>query len=554
MIKPLPETRALACHNPATGDFIGSVPMASTADVMTARQELEKAAKLWRAKSLKQRIAILKQFQHVLIDSLHEITSVVNKDCGKSRQDALIEVFMVVDNLHTVLAKAPKWLKRERVPSGLQLTKRCYVEQRPIGTVAVISPWNYPFMLALQPMLMALLAGNTVMLKPSEVTAVTGQLIERLFKRVPDLAPYVRVLHGDGKVGAAVVASKPDLIYLTGSRATGQIIAREAAKNMIPYIFELGGKDPMIVLEDANLAAAAKWGVWASCFNAGQTCAGIERVYVVADVYDEFVRLAEKEARNFSVGYSDEIHSQYDMGPLSGERQAAIVDDHLEDALDKGAQVLCGGKRDELMMEPTVIVDVNHSMKMMNQETFGPIMPIMRVRDEDEAIKLANSSKFGLGASVWGGIGHATKVLDQIEAGTLIANDVIAHFASPLLPFGGVKESGNGRSHGKMDLLQFTNSHSYMLSLPPLPFDIAVRMRQPGHYRVGEALLKTVFGVTVQQKLEPVAMGIKSQKTQRAAKQALDKVGGPSGLAKGATASVALLGAGLLRRKKKRSA
>lgn len=244
MLQTANGTNAQTCHNPATGDFIGAVPIASKAQVERARAELRAVGGYWRDKPLKERIQVLRQFQAVLIESLDEITSVINKDTGKSRQDALIEVFITVDMLHNILGKAPKWLRREYIFPRLYLTKLCFTERRPYGTVAIISPWNFPFMLALQPLLTALLAGNTVMLKPSEVTAVTGQLIERLINKVPDMAPYVRVLHGDGATGAAVVASQPDLIYLTGSVGTGKKIAKVAAENLIPVIYELGWQRP----------------------------------------------------------------------------------------------------------------------------------------------------------------------------------------------------------------------------------------------------------------------------------------------------------------------
>ena len=536
MLKTMEQPSVTTCYNPATGDFIGNVPSTTDAQVMQAKAELDTAGVYWRQKPLKERSRILKQFQGVLIDSLDEITAVINKDCGKSRQDALLEVYITVDMLNNALKKAPKWLKREYIMPGLYLSKLCYTERRAMGTVAVISPWNFPFMLALQPVLTALIAGNTVMLKPSEVTAITGQLIERLIKQVPDLAPYVRVLHGDGATGAAVVASKPDLIYLTGSTRTGKAIAKAAAEHMIPVVFELGGKDPLIVLEDADVAAAARWAIWGSCWNAGQACAGTERVYVVNGVYNEFVQHAVAEAKKYSVGYDDEIKSRFHMGPLSSERQAAIVDEQLKDALDKGATVLAGGERNGLLMEATVLGNVDHSMKLMHEETFGPILPIMRVKDSAEAIKYANQSEYGLGVSVWGQIAHARKVASEVEAGTKAINDTMSHFAIPNLPFGGVKQSGNGRSHDKQDMLNFTQTESYAISVPPLPFDPAVIMRQPGNYRIGETLMKVSFGVTPAQRLAPIQQALESQKAKQLFEKASDMLPGKSAMAAAAAA------------------
>ncbi len=513
MIATKPD-RILECYNPATEIRIGSVEMSTTGQVNTAREDLRQATPLWANRSVKERVRVLRQLQKVLLDSADEITTIINKDTGKSRQDALIELFIVIDNLQQMSKRADKWLKRERISSGLYLTKQTYVEHHPFGTVAVIAPWNYPFLLAMQPVLTALLAGNTVMLKPSEVTGMVGVLIERLLKQVPELAPFVRVLHGDGQVGAAVVDSRPDLIYLTGSINTGRIIARAAAEHLIPTIFELGGKDPMLVLEDADLQAAAKWGAWGAFYNAGQTCISIERVYVVEQVYEQFLEYLLAEVEQLNVGYSDEIKDFHHFGPLSSERQLAIVEEHIQDALEKGARILTGGDNNGLFLQPTVLVDVDESMKLLQEETFGPLMPIVKVRDEAEAIRRANTSEFGLSASVWGEVGRIKQLLQKIQAGTVVANDVIAHFAVPLLPFGGIKQSGNGRSHGKQDLLQFTQTRSYMVSAPPHPFDIATQMRAPGNYRLGEAVMKMAFGVTLEQRLEPIDRLIKSGRTQ----------------------------------------
>src|SRR6185503_18881740 len=292
--------------------------------------DLRQAFPAWSAKPVRERIRILRRFQALLIDAQDEITAVLNQDCGKSRQDALIELFVTVDMLAQYCHHAPGWLKRQRVPSGLYFFKQCYVEHRPHGVVAVIAPWNYPLTLALPPMLSALLAGNTVILKPSEVTGATGVLIERLFQRLPELAPFVRVVHGDGRVGAAVIQSKPDYVFLTGSTPTGRKVMQAAAENLVPVACELGGKDAMIVLEDADLAAAAHWGAWGAFFNAGQTCMAVERVYVVGPVYDEFVRLAAAEAALFKPGYTPDVEGPYTIGPVTDPRQVKIIERHVD--------------------------------------------------------------------------------------------------------------------------------------------------------------------------------------------------------------------------------
>ena len=499
------ENAVLSFVNPATGTKFGEIPMTSPEAVQTAVQEMRSSFAIWSAKSVKERIRILRKFQTLLIDQRDNITAVLNQDCGKSRQDGLIELFVTVDMLAQYCRHAPSWLKRKRVSSGLYLFKKCFVEYRPYGVVAVIAPWNYPLTLALPPMLAALLAGNTVVLKPSEVTAATGKLIEQLVGQVPELAPFVRVVHGDGQVGATLTQAKPDYIFVTGSTTTGKKILQSAAADLIPVTLELGGKDAMIVLEDADVDAAARWGAWGAFFNTGQTCMAVERVYVVESKYDEFVRRSLDYARGFKPGYTTEFDSPYSMGPVTDPNQVNVIDKHLADAISKGARVLTGGKTQGMFYSPVVMVDVNHSMLLMQEETFGPIMPIMKVKDEKEAIRLANDNAFGLGASVWSrDVDHAKQVADQVEAASVIVNDSIAQFGIPMLPFGGTKDSGFGRTHGQEGLMQFVRPFSYAMGGVPIKWDIATIMRENGHYGLATAIMCFVYGTSLKQKLATI--------------------------------------------------
>lgn len=499
------EVETLPFINPATSAQFGDVVTATQHDVDLARREMAASAKIWAAKPLKERIVCLRKLQKLIVDELDEITAVINEDNGKSRQDALLELFVTLDLMTQYMKHASKWLGRQQVSPGLQIFKRCYVEQMPYGVTAVISPWNYPFVLTIPPIFSALLAGNAVIVKPSEVTGATGVMMEKLFSRIPELAPYVKFLHGDGRVGAAIVESNPDLIYFTGSVATGKKIAALVAENLTPVIFELGSKDPMIVLEDADIQAAAKWGVWGAFFNTGQACISVERVYVVESIYDQFLEAVLEQVKQLKIGYSPATDNKFDMGPFTFQRQIEIVADHLADAQAKGAKIAVGGERDGMFMQPTVLVDVDHTMKIMYDETFGPLMPIMKVDDELHAIQLANDSYMGLGASVWtNDLARAERVAHQLETGSVNINDTISHFGIPTLPFGGVKQSGNGRSHGKEDLLQFTYSKAYVVSPVPKPFDIATILRKPGTYGISKAVLKLFLGATPQQRVEAV--------------------------------------------------
>lgn len=507
-------SKTLSFVNPATGETFGQVAMATPADIARAMADMRRAAPEWAAKPIQTRVRILRQFQHLLIESADEITALLNRDCGKSRQDGLIEVFMTVNRLDEYLKHAVRWLSPYKVPSGLYFFKRSYVVPRPYGVVAVLAPWNYPFDLAMAPVLSALLTGNTVILKPSEVTAATGVLMESLFKRVPELAPYVRVLHGDGSVGAPLVASGPDYIFVTGSAPTGRKVLQAAAESLTPVALELGGKDAVIVLEDADVEKAAYWSVWGANFNAGQTCMAVERVYAVAPVYDAFVKHAVEFTRQLKMGYSCDLDCSNVLGPVSDPRQMRIIERHMEDARARGAEVLVGGKRNGMFYEPTVLVNVNHDMLLMKEETFGPLLPIVKVKDADEAVALANDSGMGLGGSVWSkNIHHAEAVAHRLEAASVLINDAISQFAMPMVPFGGVKGSGYGRIHGKEGLMQFTRPYAYVLGQPPLPFDLTVIARRPGHYQMLSLIMHVVFGTTLSQKLRPLTSRFKREPT-----------------------------------------
>jgi acyl-CoA reductase-like NAD-dependent aldehyde dehydrogenase len=293
---------------------------------------------------------------------------------------------------------------------------------------------------------------------------------------------------------------------MTGSTPTGKKILQAAAENLTPVALELGGKDAMIVLDDADLNAAARWGTWGAFFNTGQTCMAVERVYVVESKYDEFVKLSVDYAKEFKPGYTTELDSPYSLGPVTDPRQVKIIDRHLEDALAKGAKVLTGNKEQEMFFNPIVLVNVDHSMLLMQEETFGPLMPIMKVKDEAEAIKLANDNAFGLGASVWSkDIQHAKKVADQVEASSVIINDSVAQFGVPMLPFGGIKDSGFGRTHGQEGLMQFTRPFSYALGAAPFKWDIATILRENGHYDLATAIMGVVFGTSLRQKWQTLS-------------------------------------------------
>jgi len=538
-----PRSECIDFINPATGEKFGEVRVSTEEEVMLARREMAAAQATWAAKPLKERARIIKAFQRVVIDAADELTAVVNQDHGKSRGDALHEVIMTVDKIHQYARLAPQWLGRRRVPPGLYFFRRYYTERVPFGVVGIIGPWNYPIDLMLPPIVAALLAGNTVIVKPSEVAAATGVELEKLVQRVPELAPFVRFVHGDGRVGAALVRAKPDLLFLTGSVKTGRIVAKMAAEDMTPFLYELGGKDPMLVLEDADIKAAAHWGVWGAFYTTGQACVSVERVYVHEKVYDAFVAAVLEETAAFSVGYSPDIDNPYRMGPLTFERQCDIVNTHLHDAVQKGARVLMGGQQQGMFIEPTVLVDVDHTMQVMTDETFGPVLPIMKVSDDSHAIQMANHSYMGLSAYVWSrNLNHARRVAEQLQVGVVNINDTMSHYPVSLLPFGGVKMSGNARTHGAGEVTQFTHTKSYAVGAPPSPIDPATLVRYPGYYRLGKAILGAFFGVTPQQRVEPLVDFLSHDPKGR-------KVVAGTAAGLGAASLVGMVAATLLKRK-----
>ena len=496
--------------NPATGARFGQVAVTTPAEARAAVAVLRAAFPAWGAQSIAQRVAVLRELQRVLIDAADEITAVITQDTGKPRQDALLEVLVTVDMLNDACRHAPAWLRRERVSSGLYLFKRFYIERRPFGVVLVLGPWNYPLALVLPGVIAALLAGNTVVVKPSEVCAATGALLEQLLARVPALAPYVRVTHGGPEVGQALVTAPPDFIFLTGSAGTGKRVMRAAADTLTPLVVEGGGKDAMLVLEDADLAAAAEWGAWGAHFNAGQSCVSVERVYVAEPVYGRFVDAAVRATEALKLGYGLDPAAPYQVGPVTSPEQLAVIEAHMADALAKGARVPTGGRRRGQFYEPTVLVDVTHAMRLMQEETFGPIMPIMPYHDEAEAVRLTNDSTFGLSASIWSrDLAHAQALARRLNTGSVIINDTIAHFGVPQLPFGGVKDSGFGRTHGRDGLRQFTQPFGLAVGSAPQPLDVAAQLRYPGHYGLAAAILRLVFGVTLRQRTQPLAAAVR---------------------------------------------
>lgn len=453
--------------DPRDGSSLGFLDVNDESAVQRAVTLAREAARLWGATAIKDRVDLLLAARDVLIDRSDEMVATLCSETGKLEHDALFAEFTATCELMTFYAgKAPEILAPKRVSTGVFANKFAEIRREPKGVVGVISPWNYPLVLTMTPVVSALIAGNTAVLKPSEVTPKVGLLVGEIFeeaaRRCGAPANIVQVLTGGGATGGALVASKIDLICFTGSVRTGKLVMEAASKNLTPVILELGGKDPMIVCEDADLERASSGAVWGAFFNSGQTCVSVERVYVAEKVYDEFVDLVVKKASAMRVGVEDSL----DMGSMTFPPQLDIVERHVNDAIDKGAKALVGGRRLDrpgLWFEPTVMVDVDHNMELMTEETFGPVLPIMKFSTEDEAIALANDTRFGLNSSVWTkDNSRGAELASRIRAGNVCINDCIVNYGVASLPFGGIGESGIGRVHGAEGLLSFTNTKSVL--------------------------------------------------------------------------------------------
>ena len=443
--------------NPATLEVIGSVPDMDEGEVRQAVQRARAASRTWGRLDFGERREQLLSVRDRLLDRAEDVVSRVCEETGKTRfEAAFTEVIVTAELIGHYAKHGEKALEPKRVPTGVfGPSKRAYTVYEPLGVVAVISPWNYPFTLTMTPLVTALFAGNTVVLKPSEVTPLVGLLAGEIVAEGCAYPDVVQVVTGGGQTGAHLVNAGVDKVCFTGSVETGRKVMAEAAKTLTPVLLELGGKDPMIVLEDADLDRAASGAVWGAFSNAGQTCMAVERVYVQEAVYDDFVAKVLDRARALRQGRDD--GGTVDVGSMTFPPQVEKVEAHLADAVSKGARVLTGGHRRSdlggLFFEPTVVVDVDHTMDLMRDETFGPVLPIMKVRDQDDAVRLANDSRYGLNSSVWTrSKTRAREMAGQVEAGSVCVNDCLVSYGVPSLPFGGVKESGIGRAHGDMGL------------------------------------------------------------------------------------------------------
>src|SRR5580658_3865048 len=387
--------RHVVSVNPATGAVLRELESASESEVLAAVARARAAQVTWAEIGVRKRIAVLREFQRRLHEKKSEIAEAITREAGKPVAEALTtEVLVVLDAAWFLIDNAYHLLRDEPVPHGNLATKlkSGWLVREPYGVVGIISPWNYPFSIPATETLAALVAGNAVVLKPSEFTSLVALELRSLLYTAGVPEDVFQVVVGDGATGAALIRSQIDKLVFTGSAATGKRIAAAAAERLLPVVLELGGKDPMLVLDDADIDVASSAAVWGAFVNAGQACLSVERCYVHHSLYEEFVEACARKARQLRIGNGMDANT--DVGPMIRERQVRIVESHVEEAKVRGARVLVGGKRlpelGENFYAPTVLADVTHDMRIMRKETFGPVLPIMSFNNDDEAISLAN--------------------------------------------------------------------------------------------------------------------------------------------------------------------
>ena len=453
------EARELRPVNPATLEPVGAVPIAAPEEVAEAVGDARLAAERWAQSSFAERRALLGGVAAAVLDHAEEIAATVTAETGKPLIESYTaELFVALDNLVWAASNVGRVLRPERVryPQPHLRHKRGWLLYEPFGVVGVISPWNFPFGIPFTQAAFAVAAGNAVVVKPSELTPLSGAWVERLFPH-----GLVRVVQGGGEVGEALVrAPGTAKIVFTGSGETGRRVASLAGERLRPVTLELGGKDPMLVFEDADLDRAVAGALWGAFANCGQVCSGVERIYVARPLQESFVEELARRARALRIGRGDEL--QTELGPLITEEQRARVEELVDDATGRGAEVRLGAARPEVDLpgwfyEPTILTGVEREARIEREEIFGPVVTVTAFGDEDEALRLANGSSFGLGASVWTrDLDRARRLARRLDAGSVWTNDVSYSYGTGQASWGGTKESGYGRTHSKHGLYELS--------------------------------------------------------------------------------------------------
>jgi aldehyde dehydrogenase (NAD+) len=439
--------------DPRTGDVVGTHPVNTAEEVDEAVARARGEAEWWASLGFDGRAERLQTWKGAMTRRIAQLAELMHAETGKPHGDAMLECALAIDHLAWAASHAEKVLKRRKVPSGLLMANQAaYVEYQPLGVIGVIGPWNYPVFTPMGSIGYALAAGNAVVFKPSEYTPGVGEWLARTFLEAVG-RPVLQVVTGFGETGHALCTAGVDKVAFTGSTATGKKVMAACAETLTPVVIEAGGKDALLVDADADVEAAADAALWGACANAGQTCTGVERVYVHERVYDEF--LASLTAKASSVTAHEGPDAK--IGPITMPKQLEVIRRHVADALARGGRALVGGADavGERFVQPTVLVDVPEDAEAVREETFGPTVTVRKVKDMEEAVALTNATRYGLGATVFSKA-RGMELASRIRSGMTAVNGVITFAAVPSLPFGGVGDSGFGRIHGPDGLKEFT--------------------------------------------------------------------------------------------------
>ncbi len=432
--------------NPSNGEVISKIQSSSTSEIKEKIQLAKTAFPLWSSLPLEKRITYLQKIYELIIQDRQNIATTISKNNGKPLAESyLTEIASTLQIMEYHIKSGAELLSEKNISLGaLYPTKKSFIFYEPYGVIGIIEPWNYPFYLPLSAITKTLLGGNTFVFKSASAVSVVGKLIEEICLKAELPDGVANFIYGDGSAAETLISGEIDKVVFTGSVEVGKKIAEICGKKLLPVSLELGGKDPAIVFKNCNLDYACGGVLWGALSNSGQACASIERVYVQSEIYSEFLEKITNLAKHLKVG--DPFDDEVDIGPLINEEQVKKIEAHILDAINKGATLHCGGKRlpiSGFYFEPTVLSNVNHSMKVMREETFGPVIPVMKFDSIEEAVYLANDTNYGLASSIWTGeTENIKKIAKRLNSGTVWVNDSLFLQAHPKCPWQGYKDSG----------------------------------------------------------------------------------------------------------------
>ena len=449
-------------QNPATGEVVGEVEIATPGDVKEAVERAREEQHSWEDRSVKERLKILDIFQDRLLRGREEVARTISSETGKPVGEGLVtDLIPVIDAVRFLKEQGPEVMESELDLDNLLVADRkSKILREPMGVLGMITPWNYPFGIPGSQVIYALFAGNAVVLKPAPETTLTAVRIQELLEGAGLPEDLLHIVPGDGEVGQALVESEIDQMTFTGSNEVGEVVAGRCAERGVPTTIELGGSDPAVVLDDANIENATSGIVWARYMNCGQTCAAPKRAYAHESIFEDFRDEVVRKVESLRVGNGYDEERTVDVGPLISEAAVEEIERQVEESVEMGAEVLVGGERldrEGSFYAPTVLGNVNHEMPVVREETFGPVLPVMSFSDVPEAIEKANDTQYGLTASVWTrDTERGERVARRIEAGTVVVNDHGYTYGVNETPWGGYKESGHGRTHGVWGIEEVT--------------------------------------------------------------------------------------------------